>query len=115
MENNTQGERKCPFCKINLQYKGMEDVHTGGRVLEIVEFLASVFAGLSILAIALRDIMVKRTTFDFYVCPQCHYTVFVEETGSKIDGDEQVNFYAEYRKTTKKVANLLNEINIQIK
>lgn len=29
--------------KVRLEYKGIEDVHTGGRELEFAELLASIF------------------------------------------------------------------------
>lgn len=102
--------RKCPFCKVELVYKGMENIHTGGRGLEAMEFLASMFTGLSILAIAVRDLLVKRTTFAFFVCPKCHYTVFVEEPkrGAKNAGDS--NMYMEYRRNEQKVSNLIQDV-----
>ena len=102
--------RQCPFCKVELEYKGMEDIHTGGRGLEAVEFLASIFTGLSILAVAVRDLLVKRTTFDFFVCPKCRYTVFVQESksGTKNTGDS--NMYTEYRREGQKVTNLIQDV-----
>ncbi len=102
--------RQCPFCKVKLEYKGMEDIHTGGRGLEAVEFLASIFTGLSILAVAIRDLLVKRTTFDFFVCPKCRYTVFVEESesGTKNGGDS--NMHMEYRRKEQKVSNLIQDV-----
>ena len=102
--------RQCPFCKVELEYKGMEDIHTGGRGLEAMEFLASIFTGLSILAVAIRDLLVKRTTFDFFVCPKCRYTVFVEESesGAKKTGDS--NMYTEYRRKEQKVTNLIQDV-----
>jgi uncharacterized protein (DUF2225 family) len=103
-------ERKCPFCRVELEYKGMEDIHTGGRGLEAVEFLASIFTGLSILAVAIRDLLVKRATFDFFVCPKCRYTVFVEksENGAKKTGDS--NMYKAYRRKEQKVTNLIQDV-----
>ena len=102
--------RQCPFCKVELEYKGMEDIHTGGRGLEAMEFLASIITGLSILAVAIRDLLVKRTTFDFFVCPKCRYTVFVEESesGAKKTGDS--NMYTEYRRKEQKVTNLIKHV-----
>jgi hypothetical protein len=87
----------------------MEDIHTGGRGLEIAEFLCSIFTGLSFIAIAVRDLMVKRTTFDFYVCPKCHYTIFVEEDSSTVKGTK-LNGYIEYKKRLKNVSQLISEI-----
>lgn len=103
--------RQCPFCKVELEYKGMEDIHTGGRGLEAMEFLASIFTRLSILAVAIRDLLVKRTTFDFFVCPKCRYTVFVEEseTGAKKKSGDS-NMYTEYRRKEQKVTNLIQDV-----
>lgn len=57
--------------------------------------------------------MVKRTTFDFYVCPKCHYTIFVEEDSSIIDNDStEHNVHIEYKKKLKMVSQLVNEIKI---
>jgi uncharacterized protein (DUF2225 family) len=102
--------RKCPFCKVELEYKGMENIHTGGRGLEAMEFLASIFTGLSILAIAVRDLLVKRTTFDFFVCPKCRYTVFVEESESSAKKTGNLNVYTEYKRKEQNVSNLIQDV-----
>lgn len=109
MRKEVRYERLCPTCKVRLEYKGMEDVHTGGRGLEIAELLASIFVGFSVIAI--RDLMVKRTTFDFYVCPKCHYTILIEEDSSTIGNNStKRNVYIEYKKKLKDVSRLINEI-----
>jgi hypothetical protein len=100
-------KRKCPIHKVQLEYKGMEDVHTGGRGLEFLELIGSILLGFSIIAI--RDLMVKRTTFDFYVCPICRYTIFVEEDSST-NNIEKDNGYREYKEKLKNVSQLLSEI-----
>lgn len=43
MRKEMRYERLCPTCKVRLEYKGIEDVHTGGRRLEVAELLASIF------------------------------------------------------------------------
>ncbi len=53
--------------------------------------------------------MVKRRTFDFYVCPKCHYTILVEEDSSTINGTK-LNGYIEYKKRLKNVSQLVSEI-----
>lgn len=109
MRKEMQVERLCPTCKVRFEYKGMEDVHTGGRGLEIAEILASILLGFPVIAI--RDLMVKRTTFDFYVCPKCHYTIFVEENSNSIGNNStKRNIYMEYKKRLKHVSQLTNEI-----
>ena len=104
------GVRKCPFCKVHLEYKGMEDIHTGGRGLEAVEFLASIFTGLSILAVAIRDLLVNRTTFDFFVCPKCGYTVFVEESEISATNSGDSSIYREYKRKEQEVSNLIQDV-----
>ncbi len=52
MSREIQRERLCPTCRVRLEYRGMEDIHTGGRGLEIAELLGSIFTGLSFIAIA---------------------------------------------------------------
>jgi hypothetical protein len=109
MSREINGERLCPNCKVKLEYKGIEDVHTGGRELEILELIGSIFLGFSIIAI--RDLLVKRTTFDFYVCPKCRYTIFVEEDSSPKAGNGETPYgYLEYRKRLKDVSELISEI-----
>jgi hypothetical protein len=110
MSKEIKSERLCPTCKLRLEYKGMEDIHTGGRGLEIIELLSSIFTGLSFLAIAIRDLMVKRTTFDFYVCPKCRYTILVEDSVPKADNGEELDRYLEYRKRQKEVLELISEV-----
>jgi hypothetical protein len=102
-------KRRCPTCKLQLKYKGNEDVHTGGRGLEILELIGSIFLGYSVIAI--RDLMVKRTTFDFYVCPKCHYTIFVEEdTSNNSNNNTKYNGYREYKKKLENVSKILRDI-----
>jgi Zn-finger nucleic acid-binding protein len=108
MSKKTEYKRLCPTCRVKLEYRGMEDIHTGGRTLEIVEFICSIFTGLSFLAITVRDLMVKRTTFDFYVCPRCRYTIFVEDVPDKTNNHVQNNLYIEYKQK-------LNEVSRQIR
>ena len=108
MNGKTEYKRLCPTCKVKLEYRGMEDIHTGGRGLEVVELICSILTGLSVLAIAVRDLMVKRTTFDFYVCPQCHYTIFIEDVSVKVENDHKHNLYVEYKKR-------LNDVSMQLK
>jgi hypothetical protein len=88
----------------------MENIHTGGRGLEAMEFLASIFTGLSILAVAIRDLLVKRTTFDFFVCPKCHFTVFIEESESGATNTGDSNMYMEYKRKEQKVSNLIQDV-----
>lgn len=109
-KNASPNVRPCPFCKVELEYKGMENIHTGGRGLEAMEFLASIFTGLSILAIAVRDLLVKRTTFDFFVCPKCRYTIFIEESESRKTNAGDSNIYMEYRRNEQKVSNLIQDV-----
>jgi hypothetical protein len=102
-------KRKCPIHKVELEYKGMEDVHTGGRGLEFLELIGSIFVGFSIIAI--RDLMVKRITFDFYVCPICHYTILVEEDSSNnANNNTKYNGYREYKKRLENVSQMLSDI-----
>jgi predicted nucleic-acid-binding Zn-ribbon protein len=109
MSKDMQYERLCPTCKVQLIYRGMEDIHTGGRGLEIAEFLASIVLGFSVIPI--RDLLVKRTTFDFYVCPKCRYTTFVEEDSNTTgNASTKRNVYIEYKKKLKNVSQLINEI-----
>lgn len=102
-------KRHCPNCKVQLEYKGKEDVHTGGRGLEILELIGSIFVGFSIIAI--RDLLVKRTRFDFYVCPKCHYTIFVkEDTSNNGNNNTRYNGYREYKKKLEYVSKILSDI-----
>lgn len=43
MRKEMRYEGLCPTCKVRLEYKGIEDVHTGGRRLEVAELLTSIF------------------------------------------------------------------------
>ena len=101
-------EGKCPTHKVQLEYKGMEDVHTGGRGLEIMELIGTFFWGVSIMI--LRDLLVTRTTFDFYICPICHYTVFVEDSSNNANNDTEYKEYREYKKKLNNVSQILSEI-----
>lgn len=38
-------EAKCPTHKVQLEYKGMEDVHTGGIGLEVMELIGTFLWG----------------------------------------------------------------------
>jgi hypothetical protein len=97
---------KCPTHKVQLEYKGMENVHTGGLGLEIMELIGTLVWGVPV--ILLRDLLVTRTTFDFYVCPVCHYTVFIEEDSSNNAND--ATEYTAYKKKLKNVSQMLSEI-----
>jgi uncharacterized protein (DUF2225 family) len=101
-------EGECPTHKVQLEYKGMEDVHTGGKELEIMELIGTFFWGIPV--ILLRDLLVRRTTFDFYVCPICHYTVFIEDSSNNANNATEYNGYREYKKKLKNVSQLLSEI-----
>lgn len=59
----------------------------------------------------IRDLLVKRTTFDFYVCPICHYTVFVQEESSN-NGNNAVEYkeYREYKKKLENISQMVSEI-----
>ena len=104
-------EGKCPTHKVQLEYKGMEDVHTGGIGLEIMELIGTLFWGVSVMI--LRDLLVKRTTFDFYVCPICHYTMLIEEdSGNNENNDTEYNEYREYKKKLENISQILSEIRV---
>jgi hypothetical protein len=101
-------EGKCPTHKVQLEYKGMEDVHTGGKKLEIIELIGTLFWGIPV--ILLRDLLVRRTTFNFYVCRICHYTVFIEDSSNNANNATEYNEYREYKKKLGNVSQILSEI-----
>lgn len=109
MSREMSFEGKCPTHQVQLEYKGMEDVHTGGKALEVIELIGTFFWGVSF--ILLRDLMVKRTTFDFYVCPICHYTVFIQEDSSnKGNNGTEYKQYREYKKKLENVSQMFHEL-----
>jgi DNA-directed RNA polymerase subunit RPC12/RpoP len=50
-------------------------------------------------------------TFDFYVCPKCHYTIFVkEDTSNNGNNNTRYNGYREYKKKLEYVSKILSDI-----
>ncbi len=104
-------ERLCPTCNVQLDYKGIVAAHLGGRGFEIAGFIGSIFLGFPLMAI--RDLMVKRTAFNSYICPLCHYTTLVmEEDDSSTTTDRTIKYneYREYKKKLENVSQLFSEV-----
>ncbi len=104
-------KRICPTCKVQFEYKGVVDAYIGRRGFEIVELIGSIFVGFLILAI--RHLMVRRTTFNSYVCPLCHYTTLIMKDADTItDTDRSIKYneYREYKKKLEIISQLFSEI-----
>jgi hypothetical protein len=104
-------KRLCPTCEMQLEYKGIVDAYIGRRGFEIVELIGSIFVGFPIISIT--HLMVRRTTFNSYVCPLCHYTTLIlgeDNLRTNTDSSIRCNEYREYKKKLENISQLFNEI-----